>query len=70
MDRAALIARKDEVRRQLVQSQREVVRVETRPVTWRTRRQLNALQEKIDRLMAEEHNLRLAIDRAGQGNGR
>jgi hypothetical protein len=65
MERPALIARKQEVRRQLEQAQRALIQMQARPSTWRTRRQIHSLQSQIERLMAEEHALRLAIDRAG-----
>lgn len=65
MDRPALIARKHEVRRQLEQAQRSLALTQALPSTWRTRRQINSLQHQIERLMAEEYALRLAIDRAG-----
>lgn len=65
MERAALIARKHEVRRQLEQAERELTHAQAQPVAWRTRRQINSLQTQIERLMAEEYALRLAIDRAG-----
>lgn len=67
MERHALIARKQEVRRVLAHAARELTRVETQSPTWRTRRTVNSLQGKIERLMAEEYALRLAIDRAGKG---
>jgi selenocysteine-specific translation elongation factor len=63
MDRQALIARKQEVRRQLEQARRELTHVEAQPTSWRSRRAISALQAKIERLMAEEHSLRLEIDR-------
>lgn len=71
MDRHALIARKQEIRRQIEQAQRELARIEAQPHTWRVRllgrhRTLDSLQSKVERLMAEEHDLRLAIDRAGK----
>lgn len=66
MDRPALIARKHAVRRQLEQAQRALAQAQTQPSTWRTRRQINSLQNQIERLMAEEYALRLAIDRAGE----
>ena len=65
MDRPALIARKHEVRRQLEQAQRTLAHAQAQPATWRTRRQINALQTQIEQLMAEEYALRLAIDRVG-----
>lgn len=64
MNRDALIARKQEVRRLLEQMQRELARLEEQPVTWRTRRLRRKLESQIERLMAEEYALRLAIDRA------
>uniref|UniRef100_A0A7C1FGC4 Uncharacterized protein n=1 Tax=Caldilinea aerophila TaxID=133453 RepID=A0A7C1FGC4_9CHLR len=64
MNRDALIARKQEVRRLLEQMQREMARLEEQPVTWRTRRLRRKLESQIERLMAEEYVLRLAIDRA------
>lgn len=66
MERHALIARKLEVRRQLEQAQRDLARSEALPQTWRTRRVVNSLQNRIERLMAEEYSLRLAIDRTGE----
>jgi len=66
MDRPALIARKHEVRRQLEQAQRTLAHAQAQPATWRTRRQIKSLQTQIERLMAEEYALRLAIDRAGR----
>lgn len=66
MDRPALIARKHEIRRQLEQAQRMLAQVQAQPSTWRTRRQIDSLQNRIEHLMAEEYALRLAIDRAGE----
>ncbi len=66
MDRSTLIARKQEVRRQLEQAQRALAHAQAQPSSWRTRRQINSLQGQIERLMAEEYTLRLAIDRAGE----
>jgi len=63
MDRQALIARKQEVRRLLEQARRELTYIEGQPASWRNRRTINALQVKIERLMAEEYSLRLQIDR-------
>ncbi len=65
MEREALIARKHEVRRRLDQMARKLAHVQSQPSTWRTRREINALQGKIEGLMAEEYALRLAIDRTG-----
>jgi len=66
MERPALIARKHEVRRQLEQAQRNLAHAQAQPSTWHARRQINTLQTQIERLMAEEYALRLAIDRAGR----
>lgn len=66
MDRHALIARKHEVRRLIEQAQRELVRAEQMPTSWRSRHTVAALQARIERLMAEEYSLRLEIDRAGE----
>ncbi len=63
MDRQVLIARKQEVRRQLEQTRRELTHVEAQPASWRNRCAISALQAKIERLMAEEYWLRLEIDR-------
>ncbi|HRW47615.1 MAG TPA: hypothetical protein P5333_08840 [Caldilinea sp.] len=65
MDRDALIARKHEVRRRLESARRDLERIQAQPSTWRTRRQIDGMQRKIEQLMAEEYALRLAIDRAG-----
>ncbi len=65
MEREALIARKHEIRRRLEQAARELAHAQAQPSTWRTRRQINSLQGKIEQWMAEEYALRLAIDRAG-----
>ncbi len=65
MDRHALIARKDEVRRLLEVVQREIERGQALPSTWQMRRHMGGLQRQVEQLMAEEYALRLAIDRAG-----
>ena len=72
MDRAALIVRKQEVRRLLERAEAERARLQTLPDenaagSKRNRRRMAELQQQIERLMAEEYNLRLAIDRA-KGN--
>ena len=68
MDRAVLIARKQEVRRQLEQAERRLVALQERPAAglngWWQRRRETELAREIERLMAEEGMLRLAIDRA------
>ena len=57
-----LIARKGAVQRQLEALRRELAREEARPT--RSSRRTDQLQRDIERLMAEEFNLRLAIDRS------
>ncbi len=61
-DRMTLIARKETVRRQLEALRRELARAEARPM--QSPRRIDQLQRDIERLMAEEFNLRLAIDRS------
>jgi hypothetical protein len=69
MDRTALIARKQEVRRQIERAQAELARREAAAHEnaadpKRDRRRIALLQQQIEQWMAEEYNLRLAIDRA------
>jgi hypothetical protein len=63
-----LIARKQEVRRQLEQAERRQAALQERPAAglngWWLRRRQAELVREIERLMAEEGMLRLAIDRA------
>jgi len=61
-DRFALIARKQEVRRRLetLQRQLEHERVKAKPV----QRRIQQLERQAEQLMAEEANLRIAIDQA------
>jgi hypothetical protein len=63
-DRFALIARKNEIRRQLEQATRQLERewVQASPPNTRRVRQL---ENQIEQLMAAEYNLRLSIDRNG-----
>ena len=63
-DRFTLIARKQEVRRRLetLHRQLEHERTKPQPVT----RRLAQLENQVEQLMAEEANLRLAIDQAGK----
>lgn len=59
-DRFTLIARKETVRQRIGQLQRELTRLQTQqppPV-----RQIDRLQGQLEQLMAEEYNLRVAID--------
>jgi hypothetical protein len=62
-DRESLIARKQEVQRELTSAQRqlEAIRSADSP---HQRRQLQQLENEIEQLMAEEYRLRIAIDRA------
>ena len=62
-DRTSLIARKQEVLRELTRARRrlEGVRQSDDPHRRRQRRQL---ESAIEQLMAEEYRLRIAIDRA------
>jgi lipid II:glycine glycyltransferase (peptidoglycan interpeptide bridge formation enzyme) len=69
MDRSALITRKHEVRRQLERAGAELARLqsagnENAADPQRNRRRIAQLQQQIEQLMAEEYNLRLAIDRS------
>jgi hypothetical protein len=66
VDREALIARKHEVRRQLERAQSALAQLENAAGPKRDRRRIAQLQYQVDRLMAEEFNLRLAIDRSAQ----
>ena len=65
MQRADLIARKQEVRRQLERAQAQQVQLENAAGGKRDRRRIAQIQQQIEQLMAEEHSLRLAIDRSG-----
>ena len=65
MDRDALIARKNEVRRQLEGLQRELTQQQNAADPQRNRRRIEQLEKQREILMAEEFNLRLAIDRSG-----
>ena len=66
-DRATLIARKQQLRSELEHVQRELERV--RQVVPPAPRQIRQLEARLERLMGEEYNLRLAIDRAGRNPG-
>lgn len=62
-DRFTLIARKQEVQRQIEQLRRQLERVQSQGATV-NKRQLNQLETRLEQLMATEYNLRLAIDQA------
>jgi chromosome segregation ATPase len=59
-DRFALIARKQEIRRQIEALRRQLAQEESRPQP--NRRKLDQIERRLEGLMAEEYNLRLAID--------
>ena len=62
--RFELIARKQEVRRKIERARRELER-ERHPQSGKpNRRQIEKLEDELERLMAQEFNLRLAIDRS------
>ncbi len=59
-DRDALIARKQELRRRIERLRRTLEREATKvPLP---KRQVSRLETQLDQLMAEEYNLRVAID--------
>jgi hypothetical protein len=63
-DRFALIARKQEVRRLIEQVQRRLEAERARqPIS--NRPLIGQLEERLEQLMAEEYNLRVAIDQTG-----
>ena len=62
-DRESLIARKQEVLRELTRARRQLEAVQ-QSGNRHQRQQAKALEGEIERLMAEEYRLRIAIDRA------
>ena len=60
IDRTTLIARKYELRRRLERAQRDLAQAEARG----DHRQVRRLQDDVERLMAQEYDLRQAIDRS------
>jgi phosphotransacetylase len=64
MDRFALIARKQEVRRQLERVNRQLEAARNAADPERDRRRIAQLEQQLQTLMAEEYALRLAIDRS------
>lgn len=64
VDREALIARKQMVRRQIEETRRRLEQARRPADGSPNKRRVRQLEEKLDRLMAEEYNLRLAIDRS------
>ena len=63
-DRETLIAQKQAVRRQIERTQQELERA--RSAMPPNRRQVRTLEARLEALMAEEYNLRLAIDRSAR----
>ena len=64
-DRFELIARKQEIQRKIVRTRRELER-EQHPTTAKpNHKRIEKLQSELERLMAQEYSLRLAIDRSG-----
>ncbi len=64
-DRDALIARKQETQRKIVRTRRELERERRPDIEKPDRKRIERLETELERLMAQEYNLRLAIDRSG-----
>lgn len=62
MNREQLISRKHEVIADIARTRRELEKEQQR-ATWRNHHRRMALERRLDALMAEEHRLRLEIDR-------
>lgn len=67
MDRIALIARKQEVRRQIERVNRQLEAARGVADPKQDRRRIARLEQQLQALMAEEYSLRLAIDRSLHG---
>lgn len=63
-DRFALIARKQEIRRRLETLQRQLDAERTKVAP--AQRYIQQLERQVEQLMAEEYNLRVAIDQTGK----
>ncbi|MEZ4656396.1 MAG: hypothetical protein R2911_02385 [Caldilineaceae bacterium] len=67
MDQFQLIERKNQTRRQIEQTHRQLTQLRQQTavaaLTRAQQRQIAKLETKLETLMAQEHNLRLAIDR-------
>ena len=66
MNRSQLIDRKNQVGRQLVLARKEIDRLnmgQGDPLFRRRRKQIRNLEDKIERLMSEEADLRIKIDK-------
>ena len=62
-DRASLIARKQEVLRELTRAQRQLEALRSAENRHQLRQQ-QQLENEVEQLMAEEYRLRIAIDRS------
>ena len=62
-DRESLIARKQEVQRELTRAQRQLDSIRSAD-NRHQRRQRQQLETEVEQLMAEEYRLRIAIDRS------
>ncbi len=62
-DRASLIARKQEVLRELTRAQRQLEAIRSAENRHQLRQQ-QQLENEVEQLMAEEYRLRIAIDRS------
>ena len=63
-DRFALIARKNEVRRRIERMTSAVEQERQLPAEKQDRRRIAGWERELEKLMAEEYSLRLAIDRS------
>lgn len=64
-DRFELIARKQEVQRKISRTRRELERERRPEIEKPDRKRIDKLETELERLMAQEYSLRLAIDRSG-----
>ncbi len=67
MDRDQLIARKERVQREILLLQRQISSANMNPggnSAKRQKKQIRGLEAKLERLMAEEGDLRIQIDKA------
>jgi hypothetical protein len=64
-DRFELIARKQEVQRKISRARRELERERRPDIEKPDFKRIDKLETELERLMAQEYSLRLAIDRSG-----
>lgn len=67
MDRSQMIARKEQIRRELMLTRRQIDKLnmgQSGEVFKRRKKQVRQLEGKLERLMAEESELRIKIDQA------